>query len=67
MQLKLTFTRRFHTYGLVLKVTVLELVIANRYSLTEFSFHFFTSSDFVDKFALKGIHIRIKLTRKPSV
>lgn len=59
---------RFRTYGsLVLKATVLELVIAYWYSLTEFSFHFFTSSDFVDKFALKGIDIRIKLTRKPSV
>ena len=59
---------RFRTYdSLVLKATVLELVIAYWYSLTEFSFHFFTSSDFVDKFALKGIDIRIKLTIKPSV
>ena len=69
MQLKLTFTRKVsYFYGsLVLKATVWELGIAYWYSLTEFSFHFFTSSDFIDKFALKGIHIRIKLTRKPSI
>ena len=54
------------TLSLVLKVRIFEQAIDICDELTEFSFHFFTSPDFIDKFALKSIHVWIELKRKPS-